>query len=121
MNFKDLRVYQQSSNLFPRLYGLVKSWSVFDQRSIGGQLVRSVNSIHANIAEGNSKSAKDYIRFIGIAIASCDESRSHLMDSYNVKLIDRDVYQKYDEELQSIGKQLTNLKKSVNHRIITSP
>ncbi len=121
MNFQDLNVYKQSSSLFPRIYNLVKSWQIFDQRHLGAQLIRATNSIHANIAEGQSKTTKDYMRFISISIGSCDEVRSHLLDSLNVGLITKAVYESFDRELISIGKQLTNLKKSLQSRLITSP
>ena len=76
-DFSQLDVYKRSSELFPRIYKIVRSWSKDDQKELGSQLIRSTNSIHANIAEGSSKSTRDFARYVSTALGSCDETRSH--------------------------------------------
>jgi len=111
-NFQDLDVYKRASELFPRIYRLVRSWSAFDQRELGSQLIRAANSIHANLAEGFSKSEKDFKRYIGTAIGSCDEVVSHLTDAHHINLITEQEKQELVGEYEVVGKQLTRLKQS---------
>jgi len=111
-NFQDLDVYKRASKLFPKIYHLVKSRSVSDRRELGSQLIRAANSIHANLAEGFSKSENDFKRYIGTSIGSCDEVISHLIDAYNINLITEEEKQQFIFEYTIVGKQPTRLKQS---------
>jgi four helix bundle protein len=109
-NFKDLEVYQHASSLFPKVYRLVRSWNMADQRELGSQIIRAANSIHANIAEGYSKSPLEFKRYLAIAIASCDELASHIEDAFNVGLLQEVQRAELLAEYTIVGKQLTKLK-----------
>ena len=111
-NFQDLDVYQRASTLFPRVYKLVRSWSIADQKELGSQIIRAANSIHANIAEGYSKTPNDFKRYLGIAIGSCDELVSHFNDAYQVGLLEQENYKSLIAEYAVVGKQLTRLKQN---------
>src|SRR5687768_7498919 len=50
-NFKSLAAYQRSRALAEELYRVVMQWPAFDRDSVGLQMVRSADSISANIAE----------------------------------------------------------------------
>lgn len=111
-NFQDLDVYNRANKLFPIIYKIVRSWSLIDQRELGSQIIRAANSIHANIAEGYSKSPKDFKRYLSTAIGSCDELVSHLTDASNIGLISEDEKESLINNYQIIGKQLTRLKQN---------
>ena len=111
-NFQDLDVYTRASKLFPVVYKIVRSWKIVDQRELGSQIIRASNSIHANIAEGYGKSSQDFKRYLGMAIGSCDEVRSHIKDSFNVGLVGKDVYEHLINEYEIVGKQLMRLKQN---------
>jgi len=113
-SFSQLDVYTRSSLLFPKVYKIVRQWKRDDQKEIGSQLIRSANSIHANIAEGSSKSRKDFARYIGTALGSCDETRSHIADAFNVGLLSHGVKNELISEYEIVGKQLTRLKQSLS-------
>ena len=115
-DFSQLDVYKRSSELFPKIYKIVRSWSKDDQKELGSQLIRSANSIHANIAEGFSKSSRDFARYISTAIGSCDETRSHIGDALRVGLIKPETEKTLLSEYVIVGKQLTKLKQSVLSR-----
>ncbi|OHA34058.1 MAG: hypothetical protein A2928_02630 [Candidatus Taylorbacteria bacterium RIFCSPLOWO2_01_FULL_45_15b] len=110
MNADNLEVYKKASALFPKIYRIVRSWKQIDQREIGSQMIRSANSIHANIAEGISKTPQDFKRYISNAIGSCDELISHIKDCANVELISIDKRDNLLQEYTVIAKQLTRLK-----------
>jgi len=50
-NFENLRVYQLSEDLADRIWEVVIGWDKFARDTVGGQIVRAVDSIGANIAE----------------------------------------------------------------------
>ena len=49
-NFENLRVYLLSEKLCDYTWNLVSKWDLFAKNSVGMQLVRSSDSIGANIA-----------------------------------------------------------------------
>ncbi len=111
-SFQDLDVYRRASELFPRIYRMVRSWPKDDQRELGSQLIRAANSIHANIAEGWSKSVADFKRYTGTSLGSCDEVQSHLTDAYNVGFTEKKLYEDLRKEYEIVGKQLNKLKQN---------
>ena len=58
--------------------------------SIADQIIRSANSVHANLAEGNGRAGKDRIYHFRIAYASAKEVDSHLCLLMNLNVIDID-------------------------------
>ena len=111
-SFHDLEVYQRASDLFPTVYKTVRSWSALDQRELGSQMIRAANSIHANIAEGFTKTPNDFKRFLGIAIGSCNELMSHIIDAHRIQLIGEEDKIKLLHEYNIVVKQLVRLKQN---------
>ena len=52
MELEDLRVYNLSMELGEMIYKNVETWSIFDKDTLGKQIVRSADSVAANISEG---------------------------------------------------------------------
>ncbi|NLX95147.1 MAG: four helix bundle protein [Rhodopirellula sp.] len=87
-NFETLRVYQLAEALEDRIWEIVMTWPVFARETVGRQLVRSADSIGANIAEGSGRgSLKDNRRFVHIARGSLYETKHWLRRAYQRKLL----------------------------------
>lgn len=111
-NFKNLDVYNEASDLFPKIYRIVKTWEISDQRELGAQIIRAANSVHANIAEGYSKTEKDFKRYLSNSIGSCDELISHINDAHNIDLLDQKRTDELIKDYTIIVKKLTRLKQN---------
>lgn len=86
--FEDLRVYQLSEELADRIWNIVIQWSVFGKETIGKQIVKSADSIGANIAEGSGRgSYADSKRFVKIARGSLFETKHWLRRAYKRDLL----------------------------------
>lgn len=48
---EDLEIFQLTEQICDRFYELIQTWKTFDQETVGSQLVRSADSIGANLAE----------------------------------------------------------------------
>jgi four helix bundle protein len=51
-SLEDLEVYQLAESFSDEIWGIVGGWEYFAKDTVGKQIVRSADSIGANIAEG---------------------------------------------------------------------
>ena len=70
-HFENLQVYQLSEKLADEIWKIVAAWDSLAKNTVGTQIVRSADSIGANLAEGSGRgSNQDYKRFIKISRGS---------------------------------------------------
>ena len=87
-NFENLQVYKLSEDLADNIWEIVSAWNNFARDTIGKQIVRSADSIGANIAEGAGRwGIQDNKRFIFIARGSVNETKHWLRRAYKRKLL----------------------------------
>ena len=115
--FEGLRVYQLSEKLADEIWQIVSEWDGLARDTVGKQLVRAVDSVGANIAEGSGRGTyQDNRRFVRIARGSLYEVRHWLRRAYNRGLLSEDNIQttrlllqelmpKLNAYLRSIGSQ----------------
>ena len=85
-NFENLRVYQLAEKL--QVWKIVTSWNRFTGDTIGRQIMRAVDSIGANIAEGTGRgSFQDNRRFVRNARGSLYETQHWLRQAYRRNLL----------------------------------
>ncbi len=103
-NFEKLEIYQLAEKLADEIWFIVEQWQYFEKDTVGKQIVRSADSVGANIAEGNGRySYKDNQRFIRIARGSLNETRHWLRKAYTRNLLTN----KEIERLKPIIEDLT--------------
>jgi len=115
--FEGLRVYQLSEKLADEIWQIVSEWDGLARDTVGKQLVRAVDSVGANIAEGSGRGTyQDNRRFVRIARGSLYEVRHWLRRAYNRGLLSEDnihttkpllqeLMPKLNAYLRSIGSQ----------------
>jgi four helix bundle protein len=119
--FENLEVYHVAEDLADAIWNLVARWDDFARRTVGGQLVRAVDSIGANIAEGSGRGTyKDNRNFARIARGSLNETRHFLRRAFRRKLISEDEIAKLKPLIRQIGPQLNAYIKSIG-RAATAP
>ena len=52
MNLEELRVYNLSMEMGEKIWNIVIKWDFFAKDTIGKQLVKSADSVSANLSEG---------------------------------------------------------------------
>src|SRR4051812_38132436 len=86
--FEKLRVYQLSEKLADEIWEIALGWNAFARDTVGKQIVRSGDSIGANIAEGSGRgSYQDNRRFVRTARASLNETQHWLRRAYRRGLL----------------------------------
>ena len=87
-NFENLRIYQLSEELADNVWEIVLSWNRLAQDTVGKQLIRSADSIGANIAEGVGRwGIQDQKRFIYISRGSVNETKHWLRRAFKRGLL----------------------------------
>ncbi len=88
---RDFRAYRLAASLSDRVHDRVVAWPKFELWSVGIQLVRSADSIGANIAEGLGRATPpDQRRFFLIARGSLYETEHWLERAASRDLIGSD-------------------------------
>ncbi len=119
-SFQELRVYKLSERLADEIWITVNTWESFAKNTIGQQIVRSADSVGANIAEGVGRgSYQDNRRFVKIARGSLYETQHWLRRAYTRNLLTvqqvniftaiiNDLAPQLNSYLQSIGSSPKN-------------
>ena len=87
-HFQNLRVYKAAEHLADTVWDIVVEWNAFAKETVGRQLVRSADSVGANIAEGTGRGTfKDNRRFVQYARGSLYETKFHLRRAQSRRLL----------------------------------
>jgi four helix bundle protein len=113
-NFENLQVYKLSEDLADQIWEIVGGWSSFARDTVGIQLVRSADSIGANIAEGNGRRGlQDNMRFVYIARGSVNETKHWLRRAYKRRLLTQDQVDSLKPLLYCLAPKLNAYVKSI--------
>ncbi|QSJ16843.1 four helix bundle protein [Nostoc sp. UHCC 0702] len=115
--FQELRVYKLAEKLADEIWQIVEKWDMFAKNTMGTQMVRSADSIGANIAEGVGRgSYQDNKRFVRIARGSLNETQHWLRRAYTRNLLTFEQIDKLKLMINDLAPQLNAYLKSIgNH------
>jgi four helix bundle protein len=115
--FEKLRVYVLAESLADEVWTMVLEWNVFARNTVGSQLVKSADSIGANIAEGTGRgSYQDNRRFIRVARGSLYETRHWLRRAFKRKLLTHSQVETLKPLLDELGPKLNGYLRSIGPR-----
>jgi len=122
LRFQDLRVYRAAEQLADELWSIVRTWDTFSQNTVGSQLVRSADSIGANIAEGTGrKSFKDNQRFVRIARGSLYETQHWLRRAFTRKLLAENDVKRLQDLVAQLGPLVNGYLRSIGRTTADAP
>jgi four helix bundle protein len=113
-NFEKLRVYRLAEKLADEVWHIVLGWDSFSRDTVGRQIVRSADSIGANIAEGTGRgSFQDNRRFARTARGSLNETQHFLRRAFQRKLLTNGDVGKPKPLVDNLAPQLNSYLKSI--------
>lgn len=113
-NFEDLQVYQLAERLCDMIWTVVAGWDYFAKDTIGKQIVRSADSIGANISEGIGRgSFQDNRRFVKIARGSLNETQHWLRRAYKRNLLTKEQVSELSPLVDELAPKLNAYLKSI--------
>ena len=88
LRVEDLDVYQMAEDLADIIWNICITWDYFAKDTIGKQLVRSVDSISSNLAEGHGRyHFKDRLNYCYYARGSLEETTNWINKAIRRNLI----------------------------------
>jgi four helix bundle protein len=119
--FEQLQVYQLAEQLSDTIWEVVIRWDHLSRDTVGKQLIRSADSIGANIAEGTGRGTyKDNCRFVDNARGSLYESRHWLRRAFRRQLLPKAKVEKIRALLDELSPKLNAYRNSLKRRDRTS-
>ena len=113
-SFEQLRVYQLAEELADSIWEIARRWDIVSRDTVGKQIIRSADSIGANIAEGYGRgSYQDNRRFVRIARGSLYETRHWLRRAFKRKLLTETEIESLKVVIANVGPQLNSYLKSI--------
>ena len=113
-NFEKLRVYQLSEKLADHIWQVVLGWNNFARDTVGKQVVRSADSIGANLSEGAGRGRYlDNKRFVRMARGSLNETQHWLRRAYKRNLLTKVQVDKLQPIISELGPCLNAYLKSI--------
>jgi four helix bundle protein len=117
-NFENLRVYQLSEEIADLTWEIVVKWKRLAQDTVGQQLIKSADSIGANIAEGTGRgSYADNRRFARIARGSLFEVKHWLRRAYRRDLLSENEVSKLRNLINELTPKLSAYINSIGNRV----
>lgn len=114
MKLEELEVYNQAMEIGGKIWGIVAQWDYFFKKTVGDQLVRSADSIAANISEGYGRfHYQENKHFCYYARGSLMETKTWLEKSKNRNMISQEEYDSLNESLEMLHKKLNNYIRSI--------
>jgi four helix bundle protein len=118
VNWRKLKVWQESHNLVLEIYRVTSAFPKSETYGLVNQLKRASYSIPANIVEGQSRNTtKEYLQFLYNARGSLEEVRYFLFLSFDLKFLPETSYEELEKRYESASKMLNGLIKSLRSNI----
>ena len=87
-NFEHLHIYRLSEKLAEQIWKIVVRWDFLAMNTVGIQIVKSADSIGANIAEGSGRGTDPkFRRFLRVARGSLYETQHWLRRAFKRRLL----------------------------------
>ena len=104
---EDLEVYNEANQLAEIIWNIVAKWNFFAKDTVGKQIVKSSDSIAANISEGYGRFFyKENLQFCYYSRGSLFETKTWIEKSYKRRLIIDENYEELMDRANSVqGKQ----------------
>jgi len=108
-NLEEFRAYQLAMDLGKSVWEIVNGWDYFSKDTIGKQLVRSTDSIAANLSEGLGRfHYKETRNFCYYARGSLFETRTWLTKAMNRDLITQIQFNEFIKDIDNLGIKINN-------------
>lgn len=113
--FENLNVYKDALEFVKLINIATKAWPKEEQFGLVSQIRRASNSVLLNIAEGSSRTQKDFQHFLSLSRGSCYECVAVLQIAKELGYLKNSDYKNLYEKVFIIAKMLSSLRTSLGN------
>jgi four helix bundle protein len=118
MTLDSLEIYDLSLKLGKEIWDIVIKWDYFAKNTIGTQIIRSVDSIAANISEGYHRyHFKEELKFLFYARGSLYETKTFVEIANSRQLVTDEKMKDLIRQIEIIGKKLNSFINSIYKKL----
>ena len=118
MKLEDLEIYRLAMDIGDEIWFSVIEWENLAKYSMGQQVIKSSDSIAANISEGFGRyHFKDRKNFMFYARGSLFETKTWLTKAKNRRIISEEFFNEEIQKLNKLGVKLNNYISSLDSKI----
>jgi four helix bundle protein len=115
---EDFKTYNKAMDLGESVRAMVAAWSYFEKDTIGKQLVRSCDSIAANLSEGLGRYHSNEVRnFTHDARGFAFETKTWLTKAASRNLIATETRAELIRKIDEIGRMINGYIQSMENRV----
>jgi four helix bundle protein len=112
--FRDLKVWQKAHELTLAVYKATHDFPTEEKYGLCSQIRRAAASVPTNIVEGfKRKGNKEFARFLNIADGSLEETKYHLILSFDLGYLYKEEYERIYGICDEVGRMLRGLERSI--------
>ncbi len=112
-NFKNLRVWQDGIDLAEEIYKITNQGPFEKDFGLKDQIRRAIVSVPSNIAEGDErKTNREAVYYFNVSKGSVSEVITQLTIAYRIGYINKNTFEKLEDQAEKIRASLKNLIKS---------
>lgn len=116
MRLEDLKIYNLSMEIGEEVWTIVKNWNSFSKDTLGKQLIRSADSIAANISEGYGRfHYKETKHFGYYSRGSLYETRTWITKAHQRNIVNETDFKRISDKLEMLSKMLNSYIKSIGN------
>lgn len=112
--FEELYVYQKALIFVNTVYLITNKWPKQELYSLTSQLRRAAISVVLNIAEGSSRTNKDFSHFLSLAKGSSFECVAIITIAKNQQFLKNEDYSQLYELCLELARMLSSLRTKIN-------
>ena len=111
--YSDLIVWQRAMDLVEQVYRITRTFPKEELYGLSSQLRRAAVSIPSNIAEGHSRSSRDFVHFLSIAHGSLSELETQMLIAERLAYVEAGQMSDFAKLSSEVGRLIHGLSNSI--------
>ncbi len=114
MKLEEFRIYNDAMEIGEKVWEIVMEWDIFAKDTMGKQVVRSADSVAANLSEGLGRfHYKETKNFTYYSRGSLFETKTWLTKAKNRGYIDMEKFAVLTRSIEDLNVKINNYIKSI--------
>ena len=111
--FSDLVAWQKAMDLVEEVYKITKGFPKEEVYGLSSQVRRAAVSVPSNIAEGQSRSSREFVHYLSMAHGSLSEVETQMMIALRLGYLGEKQFETFASLAAEVGRLINGLANSI--------